>query len=426
MQQSAPALDAIPQAVPRTFGPTGRFWLLAGAALAERFGMFGLRTMLLLYLVDATAGGPAWTQDAAVAAFGIFTAASVLSPLLGGLLADRVSGALGAARLGALVMFIGVLVVAVSSSVGVALGLGLMALGTGLVRPSLYALLAALRPGLVHRQDADFTLFLMPIELGAFLAPVVCGTLGALLGWSWAFGAPAAAMVLGLGLLVAYPNGALPGLELRTAGQSVVDARFGRGGQLVALLAVMGAFALVTSLASEVLLAPTPAESTTAMLIRGGAVTAFGFLLAPAFAWLWIQLGRQGRDLRTGTKLVLGMCLGSAGLLVAALGASIEAKPALDMALALGSGLLEGAALACLYPVVLSTLTRMAPSSSLAFTMALGTLLTVVLPPRLSALALELVPGLTGAIWWVAPAAALVLIVTTAVLGRWLEPRAAA
>jgi len=165
----------------------------------ERFSYYGMRALLVLFMVDAVAdGGLGFTDETATAIYGLYTAAVYLVALPGGWVADRLLGAQKAVWLGGIIIASGHFVLAIPSIQAFFLGLVLVVLGTGLLKPNISAIVAELYPEGGARRDAGFTIFYMGINLGAFAGPLICSTLGENLNWHYGFAAAGVGMALGL------------------------------------------------------------------------------------------------------------------------------------------------------------------------------------------------------------------------------------
>ncbi len=158
----------------------------------ERFSYYGMRALLVLYLVDALQ----YQRADALAVYATYTALVYITPLVGGYLADRWLGRPRAVLIGALLMALGHFAMAVPALLEVALGL--LVAGNGFFKPNISTIVGTLYPPQDPRRDAGFTLFYMGINLGAFLTPLVCSTLGEKFGWHYGFAAAGVGMLLGL------------------------------------------------------------------------------------------------------------------------------------------------------------------------------------------------------------------------------------
>jgi POT family proton-dependent oligopeptide transporter len=158
----------------------------------ERFSYYGMRALLVLYLVSALE----FTRDHALEIYATYTALVYLSPILGGYLADRCLGKRRAVLAGAIVMALGHFAMAFPALLYTALGL--LIAGNGFFKPNISTMVGSLYGEHDNRRDAGFTVFYMGINLGGFLAPLVCGTLGEKVGWHYGFGAAGVGMLVGL------------------------------------------------------------------------------------------------------------------------------------------------------------------------------------------------------------------------------------
>lgn len=164
----------------------------------ERFSYYGMRALLVLFMVDTVRGGMGMTDEVATAIYGLYTASVYLAALPGGWLADRILGAQRAVWYGGMIIAAGHFTLAIPGDRTFYLGLVLVVLGTGLLKPNVSALVGELYPEGGARRDAGFTIFYMGINLGAAIGPLVCSTLGEKLNWHYGFGAAGIGMVLGL------------------------------------------------------------------------------------------------------------------------------------------------------------------------------------------------------------------------------------
>lgn len=164
----------------------------------ERFSYYGMRALLVLFMVDAVSGGMALDDKTATAIYGLYTAAVYLMSLPGGWLADRLWGAQRAVWIGGIVIALGHFTLALPWTQTFYLGLVLVVIGSGVLKPNMSGLVAELYPEGGARRDAGFTIFYMGVNLGAALGPLICGWLATSLGWHWGFGAAGVGMMLGL------------------------------------------------------------------------------------------------------------------------------------------------------------------------------------------------------------------------------------
>jgi POT family proton-dependent oligopeptide transporter len=167
----------------------------------ERFSYYGMRALLVLFMVDAVStGGLGFDDQTATAIYGLYTAAVYLVTLPGGWIADRLIGAQRAIWLGGVIIMLGHFTLAIPSVYAFFAGLVLVALGTGMLKPNISAVVGALYPPGDPRRDAGFTIFYMGINVGGALGPFLCSTLGEsdLFGWHYGFAAAGVGMFFGL------------------------------------------------------------------------------------------------------------------------------------------------------------------------------------------------------------------------------------
>ena len=178
--------------------------------LWERFSYYGMRALLVLYIVRelyAEMGENA----ARIRGFEIYAAFGALvyaTPVLGGMIADKYLGYRKAIIVGSIMMAIGLFMMAVGTEAFFFAGLGFLVTGNGLFKPNISSMVGALYPQGDPRRDAGFTIFYMGINLGAFLSPLACGYVAEVYGRVYGFGLAGIGMVLGLIIfMVGIKNG---------------------------------------------------------------------------------------------------------------------------------------------------------------------------------------------------------------------------
>lgn len=165
----------------------------------ERFSYYGMRALLVLFMTDLIASGGLGMSDAtATAVYGLYTFAVYAVALPGGWIADRVTGQRNAVLYGGVVIAAGHFTLAIPTVTAFYLGLVLIVLGTGLLKPNVSAIVADLYPEGGARRDAGFSLYYMGINIGAFAGPLICGYLGEGIDWHLGFSAAGVGMLLGM------------------------------------------------------------------------------------------------------------------------------------------------------------------------------------------------------------------------------------
>ena len=201
------ANDATPYITDRRFfGHPRGLATLFFTEMWERFSYYGLRPLLILFMAAALMdGGFGFDRSQASAIVGIYAASVYVASLPGGWVADRLLGLRRAILIGAALITSGHLSVGLSGLAGPGagkifffLGLILIVLGTGLLKPNISAIVGDLYPEGGARRDAGFSIFYMGINLGAFLGQIITGLLGETIGWHYGFGAAGFGMFLGL------------------------------------------------------------------------------------------------------------------------------------------------------------------------------------------------------------------------------------
>ena len=168
----------------------------------ERFSYYGIRPLLVLFMTAALArGGFGFERSTASAIVGIYAASVYLASLPGGWVADRWLGLRRAIWWGGVLIALGHLSIALSlvlARQAFFLGLILIVMGTGLLKPNISAIVGDLYPEGGARRDAGFSVFYMGINTGALIAPLITGLLAERVGWHWGFGAAGVGMLFGL------------------------------------------------------------------------------------------------------------------------------------------------------------------------------------------------------------------------------------
>jgi len=212
----------------------------------ERFSYYGMRALLLLYMTaPLTAGGLGFGAAQGGAIYGLYTSMVYLATLPGGWIADRLIGPRRAVLYGGLLIAAGHFSMAASALAMFYLGLFLIVIGTGLLKGNVSVIVGKLYAQEDNRRDAGFSIFYMGINLGAFIAPLVCGYLGQQINWHLGFAAAGVGMTLGvvqyvlgartLGDAGAQPAPATPAERARWRRQATIALAI-----LVALVVIVG------------------------------------------------------------------------------------------------------------------------------------------------------------------------------------------
>src|SRR6266403_5019646 len=222
----------------------------------ERFSFYGLRPLLVLFMSAAILdGGFNIDRDQASAIVGIYAASVYLASLPGGWIADRLLGLRRSIMIGAVLISAGHISISLSSfaqsRVPFFLGLILIVLGTGLLKPNISAIVGDLYPEGGARRDAGFSIFYMGINAGAVFGQLITGFLGEKVGWHFGFGAAGVGMLIGVAWFAMrsqptlgdlgsrpsrHPDSSVQARQLRTG-----KAILGAGVSVLILVIVLGA-----------------------------------------------------------------------------------------------------------------------------------------------------------------------------------------
>jgi len=289
VQEAAVTVDAPPAMPPDRggfFGQPRGLSTLFFTEMWERFSYYGIRPLLILFMTAALAdGGFGFPRLQASAIVGIYAASVYLMSLPGGWIADRLLGLRRAILTGAFLIASGHLSIGISGVLGgkvlFFLGLVLIVLGTGLLKPNISAIVGDLYPEGGARRDAGFSVFYMGINSGSFLGQIVTGALGERVGWHWGFGAAGVGMLIGLlvfGTRASKTLGTI-GLETSKHPDPVIQARQVRNAKL-GIAVGLSALALVIILAGvgAITLNPQAIGRSMTYVLVGLGVAYFGYI----------------------------------------------------------------------------------------------------------------------------------------------------
>jgi POT family proton-dependent oligopeptide transporter len=383
--------------------PLGLTYLFA-TEMWERFSYYGMRSLLVLYMTkylllgehsSAVIGllgvkraleavfGPLDVQPLSSQIWGFYTGLVYFTPIFGGLLADRVLGQRRTVIVGAVLMAFGHFMMAVENLFLFAL-LALI-LGSGCFKPNISTQVGGLYAPGDHRRDRAYSIFYVGINLGAFLAPLVCGTLGEKAGWHYGFAAAGVGMCIGLAIyLHALPL--LPADELHKAGAAHVErSPLGRDEwRAVAALLVLFVpntlfWATYEQIGNTTMLwADANTERTLSLFGLTVQIPTTWFLavnpfmifaFTPFIVALWTRQAERGTEPSTLTKMALG-CLGVTSANLIMMAAALQAGGGkASLFWLLGYFIVITIGELYLSPVGLSFVTKVAPARILSMMM---------------------------------------------------------
>jgi POT family proton-dependent oligopeptide transporter len=403
----------------------------------ERFSFYGLKALLILFMTATVAqGGLGFTAERGGSVIGWYGFGVYASAIVGGVLADRVFGQYRSVLLGGIIIALGHFTMAIPSVTTFYLGLCFIVVGTGLLKPNASTMVGALYDEDDARRDAGFSIFYVGINVGAFVAPLVVGTLGQEVNWHAGFVCAGIGMTIGLIQYVAGKKRLTPALE--RLGQTEKHAapatepwwRFTRDewGR-VAAIAVLFVFSSIFWGAFE--------QASSSLNLFADRLTnnrLFGFSfpstwyqslnsmfmilgLAPLIGWLWVRMG--ARQPSSPVKFALGLFFVGLGfaLIVPAAKMAQQRSVLVSPWWLVGLYFLHTIGELCLSPVGLSIVTKLAPARIVGAMMGLW-FLSIAVGNKLAGMAGGLfetlpLPKLFGAVALVAFASAAILLVLT-------------
>jgi POT family proton-dependent oligopeptide transporter len=179
--------------------PSGLF-VLFFTEMWERFSFYGMRVLLINFLTAAAIGanpGWEWSAENAGALFGTYAMLLYLTPILGGIIADKLTGYRWAVVIGSIIMTLGHAAMAIETEFWLYVGLALLVIGTGFFKPNMTSIISEMYKDLPEKKDGAYTIFYMGVNAGAFFGMMLCGYLAEKVGWSWGFGLAGVFMLLG-------------------------------------------------------------------------------------------------------------------------------------------------------------------------------------------------------------------------------------
>ena len=361
----------------------------------ERFSYYGMRAILVLYLVTAISeGGLGWSEMASGQLYGIYTGLVYLTPLIGGYIADKYWGFKSSIIVGGILMALGHGALAIKSDYAFFAGLSLLIIGNGFFKPNISSLVGEIyskNEDLKALKDSAFTIFYMGINLGAFLGTLVCGYLAQAYGWHYGFGAAGIGMIVGLivfsltkhhiqepvknssqqqierakpltsiekdKLLVIFILAFFQitfWLAYEQAGSSVNLFTHTYVNKIIELPNIIGSwFIQADAMGKYMFDIPTAwFQAINAFLI---------IVLGLPFSALWKWLAIKNKNPSSPTKFALGLIFLSIGFMVLIVGATGVAKGHVHWCWLVFMYLLHTVGELCLSPVGLSMVTKMAP-----------------------------------------------------------------
>jgi proton-dependent oligopeptide transporter, POT family len=384
--------------------PRGLTYLFA-TEMWERFSYYGMRALLTLYMVkylfqpghaESVIGyaqlkgayesllGPLGVQPFASHIYGDYTALVYLTPILGGLLADRVLGQRRTVLLGASLMAVGHFMMA--SERLMLLALLVLILGNGAFKPNISTQVGLLYPPGDPRRDRAFSIFYVGINIGAFLSPLVCGTLAIAFGWHYGFAAAGIGMLIGLAIYLwgspALPSDGFDRGQMEPSAPLNAEERRRLGAIAILFVPVTLFWATYEQQGNTIALwAEDYTNRTFDLGFWRGEIPAewfqsfnpfLIFAFTPFIVALWTWQSRRGREPTTVTKMAIGcfgVALANLVLVAAAAMVGAQANGAVSWPWLAGYFVIITVGELYLSPTGLSLVTKVAPVRYLSMTM---------------------------------------------------------
>jgi len=358
--------------------PKGLFVLFL-TEMWERFSFYGMRAILVLFLIDRVHGGFGWSENTALSLYGIYLMMAYLLAIPGGFLADHYTGQIAAVLLGAGLQCVGYILLILKYESLLMPALGLIALGTGLLKPNISTMVGGLYEKRDPRRDSGFTIFYMGISAGMMLASFVVGTVGEVYGWEYGFGLAVVGNLLSIATFWwGKKHLATPTSKPRTGARKRGTKNLMLTGEekdrlLLVCIALIAACIFYIALEQSGGLMTLYAENYTDRYVYDrelpasiftGLTPAFIILLGPVVALIWMRLAKRSQRINAIFKMgVANIIIGLGVLCMVGASWQKQTSPTGQSPLywLVGAYFIYAIGDLCLSPVILSFLTRVAP-----------------------------------------------------------------
>ena len=357
-------------------------YLLFLVEMWERFSFYGMRALIVLYMIQSLA----YSTQKAGSIYGLYTGLVYLTPLIGGYLADRYFGQRRCISLGATLMILGLFSLAFAPKSFFLFSLFLMIIANGFFKSNISSVLGLLYKDCNEKKDSAFTIFYMGINLGAFFSPLVCGTLALKYGYEYGFASAGIGMLIGLILYKLYENKLLgdSGLypvsskDANLENQSLEDSvnEKNRLRALIVLMLFTIPFWICFEQAGSSLTLFAQYQTNRNLLgfeIPTGYFQSlnplFIITLAPIISAFWGFLRKSSKEPSSVEKFAIALFLISFSFLVLAYAGYLSVSHLVSPRWLVLSYFIMTVAELCLSPIGLSLVTKLAPAKFLSLTM---------------------------------------------------------
>ena len=356
-------------------------YLLFFVEMWERFSFYGMRALIVLYMIQSLA----YSVERAGNIYGLYTGLVYLTPLIGGYLADRYFGQRRCITLGAIFMSFGLFLLAFGPKSLFLLSLFFMIIANGFFKSNISSVLGLLYGNDNEQKDSAFTIFYMGINLGAFLSPLVCGTLAVKYGFEWGFASAGCGMLIGLILYKLFENkllgekGINPVQKEKNLTKTDIVQTKSQNEQFISLLILM-AFTIPFWICFEQAGASLTlfAQYSTNRFLFGHEIPTgyfqslnplFIITLAPLMSIFWGYLRSKSKEPTSVEKFAISLFLMTTAYVVMAIAGFLSATSNVSLMWLVGGYFIMTVSELCLSPIGLSLVSKLAPKKFLSLTM---------------------------------------------------------
>ncbi|MFT6166978.1 MAG: POT family proton-dependent oligopeptide transporter [Vicingaceae bacterium] len=362
-------------------------YVLFFTELWERFSYYGMRAILVLYMISSVNGdnpGFGWDEIDAISLYGSYTALVYILSILGGWVADKFWGQKKTVLIGGILLCLGHGVLAVDALWAFYTGLALIILGVGGLKPNISTMVGGLYKSGDDRRDKGFTIFYIGINIGAFLSALVVGGVAQIYGWHYGFGLAGIGMVIGQAVFM-WGNKYLEGIGEATKDLSPAEAEAKKrpltsieidrmkvmGISFLLIIVFWGAFEQAGGLMNIYTAQKTDLSLSFSIPFIGDAIPASWFQSVNAFfiitlgvpiAAFWYNWKKKGKESSSIFKMAIGVIIMGWGFLfMSAASMQFESEGSSAMYWLVLAYLFHTVGELCASPVALSFITKLAP-----------------------------------------------------------------
>ena len=354
-------------------------YLLFFVEMWERFAYYGMRALLVLYMVETLL----FSVEKSSQIYGLYTGLVYLTPILGGYIADRFLGQRKCISIGTILMCIGLFLLAFGGKFFFLTALSLMVIANGFFKSNISSVLGLLYGDDNSKKDSGYTIFYMGINLGAFFSPLVCATLAAKFGYEYGFAAAGTGMLAGALIYKFYQNkflgncGILPSSKIENEKQTKLTKH--QKNRIFALFALMFftiAFWICFEQAGSSL--TLFAQYCTNRTFLGHNIPTGYFqslnplyiiIFAPFVSLLWTYLRSKKQEPSSVTKFVIALFLMSFAFIIMAIAGNLSAISTVSPLWLVIVYCIMTMSELCISPIGLSLVSKLAPVQFLSVLM---------------------------------------------------------